>query len=184
MILSSKKISAKLILICLSFAMFYSCQKAEQRYAQNSPEIETVKSLINNYDNKDWAALKMHYADTSKTNFNNSKTMSIDDLIEYHQTNDVNYSSRGFVTKESEYEMVLTDDGETWVNFWGLWSGTLAANGEEVATRIHLTARFIDGKIVRDYGYWDSAPLILALQKIEAEKAAATLEETSSEEEN
>ncbi len=24
-----------------------------------------------------------------------------------------------------EYEMVVTDKGQTWVNFWGLWEGTL-----------------------------------------------------------
>jgi hypothetical protein len=33
---------------------------------------------------------------------------------------------------------------------------------------VHLTAQFIDGKIVREYGYWDNGPIILAIQEIEA----------------
>jgi hypothetical protein len=39
---------------------------------------------------------------------------------------------------------------------------------------VHLTAQFIDGKIVREYGYWDNAPIVLAIQEIEAAKMAAS----------
>lgn len=176
-------IGKKLIVLGIAILLFTACQKAKQRYTQSSPEIETVKAVIKDYENKDWAALKTHYADTSKTFFNSSKPMSTDELIKYHQNNDANYSSRGFIAGESEFEMVLADDGKTWVNFWGMWKATLAANGQEFIVPIHLTARFIDGKIVRDYGYWDNAPVTLALQKIEAEKVAANADEILNKEE-
>ena len=68
--------------------------------------------------------------------------------------------------EESEYEMVVTDKGETWVNFWGLWQGRLKANNQLYEIPVHLTAQFIDGKIVKEFGYWDNSPIILAFQQL------------------
>jgi hypothetical protein len=164
----------KLFLLGLAIIIFISCQQ-KQRYTQSSPEIDTFKAVIHDYDTKNWESLVSHYADTSKTNFNNTK-MASKDLPEYHKQNDVNYSSRSFVEKGQEYEMVLDDEGKTWVNFWGTWKVTLAANGKELIIPIHLTARFIDGKIVEDYGYWDPSEVILSLQAIEAAKIASEAE--------
>jgi steroid delta-isomerase-like uncharacterized protein len=36
---------------------------------------------------------------------------------------------------------------------------------------VHLTYRFVDGKIVRTVGFWDPTEIVLGLQEIEAEKA-------------
>ena len=96
--------------------------------------------------------------------------MSPSETIAYHKANDAIYSSRGFTNEDPEYEMVLTDDGETWVNCWLNWKGTLAANSKEFEMPIHLTYRFIDGKIVREVGMWNSSAIVLELQAIEAEK--------------
>ncbi|HSQ46585.1 MAG TPA: hypothetical protein VLM44_06650, partial [Lutibacter sp.] len=93
--------------------------------------------------------------------------------------NETVFSSRGFVEKGQEYEMATTDEGNTWVNFWGVWKGTLAANNKVIEIPVHLTAQFIDGKIVREYGYWDNAPIVLAIQEIEA--TAKMAEETMPE---
>jgi len=72
--------------------------------------------------------------------------------------------------------MAITDEGKTWVNFWGVWKGTLAANNIVLEIPVHLTAQFIDGKIVREYGYWDNGPIVLAIQEIESAKMAAETE--------
>ena len=157
----------KLLLITLAVVLFTACKQQETRYTQTSPEIETFKTLINDYNTKNWESLVSHYADTSKTNFNKS-TMTSKDIPEYHKQNDVNYSERGFVKEGQEFEMVVDDDGKTWVNFWGTWKTTLAANGKEFTIPVHLTARFIDGKIVEDYGYWDPTEVVMSLQEIEA----------------
>ena len=157
----------KLFLLGLAVMIFTACNKQESRYTQNSPEIETFKAVLNAYDTKNYEALVSHYADTSKTSFNKIN-MASKDIPEFHKENDLNYSERGFVKEGQEYEMVLDDEGKIWVNFWGTWKATLAANGKEFTMPIHLTARFIDGKIVEDYGYWDPSEIILALQEIEA----------------
>lgn len=70
--------------------------------------------------------------------------------------------------------MVVDDKGETWVNYWSVWKGTMAANDKTYETPIHITSQFVNGKIVKAFGYWNNAPLqldVMAL-KMAAEKAA------------
>lgn len=157
----------KLFLVLIAL-LFIACNQ-EQRYAQNSPEIEIFKAVIKDYNDQDWEAMKVHYADTAKT-FNNTidKPMSLNEVMAFHQQSAQDFSERGFVKGEEEYEMVVTDKGETWVNFWGDWKATLAANGKEFKIPIHLTSQFKNGKIVRASGFWDNTPMVLASQEIEA----------------
>ncbi|MFT6995529.1 MAG: ketosteroid isomerase-like protein [Maribacter sp.] len=156
-----------IILVGLAIVLFTAC-KQKQRYTQNSPEIDSFKSMIKNYNDQNWEGMTVHYADTAKT-YNNSSDIgiSITEMVDYHKQTLTNLSNRGFLDKDQEYEMVVTDKGHTWVNFWGDWEGTLKANGNKIKIPIHLTGQFKDGKIVRTSGNWDNAPMVLALQKIE-----------------
>lgn len=156
-----------LLITSLCILLFSSCQNND-RYTQQSTEIDTVKELIKNYNNKTYDITL--YADTSKT-FYNSKGdgLSPKDVIAYHETNDANYSQRSFMDKDQEYEMVKTDDGEVWVNCWLDWKGTLKVNDKEVVIPIHLTYRFLNGKIVREVGMWDPTEIVLALQGASSE---------------
>lgn len=159
----------RLILPFLAIILITSCQNQDKRYTQQSPEIETVKKAIRDYNHQDYNYT--YFADTAKTYFNTSdKPMSNTEVVAFHRGNDANYSSRGFLDKDQEYEMVKTDDGETWVNFWGDWSCTLVATGQKINFPIHLTYRFVDGKIVRQLGYWDPTEVVLSLQAIAAAK--------------
>ena len=97
--------------------------------------------------------------------------MTTAEAMEYHKANDANYSSREFLAEDQEFEMVTTDDGETWVNSWLDWRGTMAGNGKVINIPVHLTFRFVDGKIVREVGMWDPTEVVLNLQAIEAEKS-------------
>ena len=157
-----------LFLLGLAIVLFTFCSTKPERYTQQSPEIETYKAGIKDYSSQNWESLVSHYADTANVFFNTSIPMSANKIPAFHQNNETVFSSRGFVDKGQEYEMVLTDEGKTWVNFWGTWKGTLAANNKELEIPVHLTAQFINGKIVREYGYWDNAPIVLAIQEIEA----------------
>lgn len=170
---------AKFLPLAFAIVLFTSCNK-EQRYTQNSPEIDIVKTLIKNYNNK---AYDMNiYADTAKTFYNSSdKFMSPTETIEFHKSKEAMFSSRAFSDKDPEYEMVLTDQGETWVNCWLDWEGTLAANNKAIKIPIHLTYRFINSKIIREVGMWDPTEIVLSIQEVEAAKALA--EETKNLEE-
>lgn len=157
----------KLLIIGLAIAIITACQeKKPERYTQNSPEITTVKKLIDNYNNKTYDS--SIYADTSKTYYNSKESpLTPEEAMAFHKQSELTYSQRSFLDKDQEYEMVLTDDGETWVNCWLDWQGTLAGNGQVVNIPIHLTFRFADGKIVREVGMWDPTEVVLAVQEME-----------------
>ncbi len=158
----------KFILLGLVIVLFTACENQEKRYTQQSKEIDIVKTAIKNYNDKAYDT--SIYADTAKTFFNSAskdKFMSPEETVAYHKANDELYSSRSFTDNDPEYEMVVTDDGETWVNCWLEWKGTLAANNQEVTVPIHLTYQFVDGKVVREVGIWDPSQVLLALQEVE-----------------
>lgn len=157
----------KLTLLGLVFIIFLSCQeKGPERYTQDSPEINTVKQLIGNYNNKTYDT--GIYSDTSKTYYNSKENpLAPEEVIAYHKERDMAYTQRNFLDKDQEYEMVITDDGETWVNCWLDWQGTLDGNGQVVNIPIHLTYQFKDGKIVKEIGMWDPTAIVLSLQEME-----------------
>jgi len=164
----------KIIFIILTFALFTSCQKTnEVRYTQNSPEIDTYKQLLKDYEMGNWEAMAAHYADTAKIYYNatekNPKTIS--ESIEEDKGNSAVFSSYGYIPDSMEFEMVVTDDGETWVNFWGVWQGRLAENNKLFEIPSHMTVQFVDGKIVKEYGYWDNSEVVLELMKLEKQPA-------------
>jgi len=154
----------KIIQFVLVIAIVAAC-KNEVRYTQNSPEIETYKKAIKDYEMGNWESTKTHYADTAKVFYNatekNSKTIA--EIIEQNKANIALLSSYGFVADNNEFEMVVNDKGNTWVNYWGVWQGRLAANNQLFEIPVHLTAQFVGGKIVKEYGYWDNTELTLAI---------------------
>ncbi len=157
---------SKLLLVILAIALT-GCQQTEERYTQQSPEINTVKAFINGYNtmNYDFGAV----ADTCKTYFNTkTEFMAKNELMAYHTGNDKNYSSRKFLDEDQDYEMVITDDGETWVNCWLDWQGKLKGSDIVVDMPVHLTYRFIDGLIVRQVGMWDPSNIRDGLEKTAA----------------
>ena len=161
----------KLIVLICALTVATACQQKETRYTQQSPEIDTVKKLIAEYNAKDYSMEFM--ADTAKTYFNSKVPMSKSELMNYHKDNDANYSKRGFLDEDQEYEMVVTDDGETWVNCWLDWQCTIAKTGKVIDMPVHLTYRFVDGKVVTQYGYWDPTEVVLEMMAIEEKENAA-----------
>ena len=117
---------------------------------------------LKDYEMANWESLASHYADTAKIFFNatqkNPKTVA--QMIEQDKNDVILFTSYNFVPEEFEFEMVETDKGETWVNYWAIWIGKMKSNGKEYKIPFHNTVRFIDGKIVREYGYWDNSEIV------------------------
>ena len=163
----------KLLLLGLIIVLFTACKKQEKRYTQQSPEIETYKKVIEAYEKRNWDNMVSHYADTAKI-FNNAtekNPQNLTQLVAQNKEDASIFSSWDFTNENDEFEMVVTNKGETWVNFWGLWEGNLKANNKLYQIPAHMTARFIDGKIVREYGYWDVSKIVMDLRDIETAKA-------------
>lgn len=156
-------------LLALMVILSIGCEQKPQRYTQNSPEIDTYKKVIAAYEKQDWESMVTHYADTAKiqNNAKEKKAQTVSQLVSQNKEDAALFSSWDFVDKESEYEMVVTDKGETWVNFWGLWQGTLKATGQVYEIPTHITIQFVNGKIVEEHGYWDVSTLALDLTKLQ-----------------
>jgi len=157
-----------------------ACQQQEKRYTQQSPEIDTYKKVIEAYDKQDWEAMTSHYADTAKimNNVTEKEAQTLAELVASDKEDAALFSSWDYVDGESEYEMVVTDKGKTYVNFWGLWQGTLAANNKTYTIPAHITAQFVDGKIVKEFGYWDLSKIMLDVQAMQ--QADSTTADNSS----
>lgn len=148
----------KLILLGFAAILFAACTQ-EARYTQKSPEIDTYKKVMEAYKTLKWDDMAKHYADTAKI-ANNVIIEKAQTIAQVMVKNKEDAKLFSWVVEKEEYEMVTTDDGETWVNFWGLWEGTLKSNNKLYSIPIHTTARFIDGKIVQESGYWSSDEIL------------------------
>ena len=169
----------RVLLLGLAIVLsFTACQEQEKRYTQQSPEIDTFKKVIDAYEKQDWEAMVKHYSDTAKimNNLVEAEGQTIAETMAINKNDASLFSSWDYEDAESEYEMVLTDKGQTWVNFYGLWKGTLTANNKAYTIPSHITAQFVDGKIVKEFGYWDLSKIVLDMQ------AMQTTENVSSEE--
>lgn len=160
------------LLILATCCLMFNCNQ-DKRYTQQSSEIETVKQHISNYNAMNYDLSFM--ADNSYSFFNTkTDSLSKTDLIAFHKANDANYTSRGFLEEDQEFEMVTTDSGDTWVNAWLDWSGTLKGSDKEIIMPIHLTYKFEDGKITRELGYWDPSKLRDEMEALAAKNSMAS----------
>lgn len=148
-----------LLLLAISIAMS-ACSK-DGRYTEKSAEIDTYKKIIAAYENKDFETMRTFYADSAKILYNvtEAEAQTVSQMMENIEKDETLFTKWEYDKNELEYEMIVTDKGETWVNFWSVWKTTLRSNGKTYTIPTSLTARFVDGKIVREYGYWDLSRL-------------------------
>jgi hypothetical protein len=156
----------KLLLLGFAILLFTAC---ESRYTQTSPEIDVIKAAIKDYEAGNWEGFRSVYADTAKS-FHNSKDVSTapDKTVELMKTNLASLSSYKLSADDGDLEMVVDDKGRTWVNFWGTWEGTLSDNKTKIITPVHVTFQMVNKKVVREYGYWDNSPRMIAEEKMAA----------------
>jgi hypothetical protein len=154
----------KIILLGLAIVLSLSACNQEKRYTQQSPEIDSYKKLMEAYKTKNWADYPSYYADTAKiaSNVVKEKAKTVSQAIEKSKE-DANLFN--YKVEDMDYEMVVTDKGETWVNYWGIWTGTLKSTGKVYVIPFHNTAQFIEGKIVQKDGYWDNSEIVTDMLK-------------------
>ena len=160
----------KLILLGIVTILFASCQ--EQRYFSSSPEIDTLKSGIAAYEAGEWDSWKSHFADNGEIYVNSKDSITVDERVKGLQAMSGAMSSYGFEEKGQFFEMVIDDDKETWVNFWGQHTGTFAATGNTVSVPVHLTVQFVDGKISEEHVFYDGTAMNAEFAAIAAATAA------------
>lgn len=161
----------KHFLTSLIFILFLSsCQnKCEERYTQQSAEIDTYKNGTQAYLDQDWDAWRSNFSEDAQFYYNatDDNPSNIDQTLEVHKNTFETFESISFLTDHDFHEMAVTDDGETWVNYWGVWQATLKATGQVFQMPLHITSQYVDGKAVKTYGYWNSSEITVALMALE-----------------
>ena len=167
--------------IVLSFIVLFllvSCKQGPDRWTDSSPEIDVVKALISDYEAGNWDAWKGHYADTAELYHNSTEPSSVEETLKGLQGYLEPTSEYGFSDKDIYYEMIIDNDNEKWVNFWGTWEGNIDALDRDLKIPVHLTLQFVEGKIVEEHGFYNMVDYVMAMNEI-----AAMAEEESEEEE-
>ena len=173
------------MLLLVTAALVAACQQNQpQRFTTSSPEIDAYKKGVGAYESQDWETWQGMFADTAKVFHNKwAESSTPQETMQGHISMIGTLSSYGFDDDKMFIEQVIDDDGKTWVNFWGLWKGTVKASGKALEIPVHLSTRFVNGKIVEEYGFWDMSSYILEMQAVEAAaQAAAEAEDPASEE--
>ncbi|NNC49460.1 MAG: nuclear transport factor 2 family protein [Flaviramulus sp.] len=163
----------KLFLFGLAVIMFAACQNKPQRYFAESAEINTLKAGIAAYEAGDWDQWTGHFADTAKIFVNSPDPLTIAERVEGLKAMTSAMASYGFNHDKEYIEMVLDKDDETWVYYWAMHKGTLAANNKELAIPVHLAVQFVDGKIVEEHVYFDGTAMNAEFAALAAATEAA-----------
>ena len=162
----------KVILLAFVAVLFTACQ--EQNYSRTGPEVDLVKGLFDDYHAGDWESWMSKYADTAKIHHNlpDGKGISPAAQRDLFKESLAPLSSYKF-DDDIWFEQVVTDEGETWVNVWGEWHGVIAANNKEMIIPVHLTAQVVDGKIVKEFTYYNTVEMNAEMEALAAAAAAA-----------
>ncbi|MEL4456235.1 nuclear transport factor 2 family protein [Lutimonas vermicola] len=171
----------KVLLFALLLFIVPSCQnKSPERFKTASAEIDLLKKGLTDYENANWEEWFKQYADSAKIFQNTwSQFESPEGVMKRHQELITKLLSYSFDKENLFFEQVIDDKGRTWVNFWGLWTGKLKANEKIIEIPVHLNFQFINGKIVKEYGYWDTIQLYEELKKAEFVSSHKVAEEDS-----
>ncbi len=162
----------------LLLVFFAACQPPAQqaRYTTDSPEITQAKATMDAYFAGDWETMRAAFADTAKIYHNSIDHVGPDDNIKNAQEGVSNVSSYE-LGDDSYWEMIIEDDGDKWVYFWGEWKAVHAKTGNTMSVPFHLAWWYEDGLVVEEHGFWDGSAFILE------EQAAAAAAEASADEE-
>lgn len=154
----------------LGFAavLFIAHNEPKRQYTQQSEEIEIYKESLEAYENKEWESFVTFYADTAIIihNIIESKGIDISEVLQKNKRDEAIFSRWRFIDRYSQFEMVVTDDGKTWVNFRGVREGVLKANNKKYMVPTQINIEFVEGKIVKEIGYWDFSAIAIELEVI------------------
>ena len=157
-----------LVLSIFVVILLVACKQGPDRWTSSSPEIDVVKALISDYEAGNWEAWKGHYADTAKLYHNSTEPSGVDETLEGLQGYLEPTSEYGFSDKDIYYEMIIDDDNQKWVNFWGTWEGNIGALDRDLKIPVHLTVQFVDGKIVEEHAFYNLVDYMVAMNDIAA----------------
>ncbi|CDF79150.1 hypothetical protein BN863_14380 [Formosa agariphila KMM 3901] len=121
------------------------------------------------FKDSNYEGLKELYAEDAQIYENSLEPSSVDDMIKQGK------EGREFIEAYDfpngvKCEMITNDAGEKWVNSWAVWSGNVKGSTTELKVPIISRFQFKDGKIVKEYSYWDNLQTYNAFEEVATEK--------------
>jgi hypothetical protein len=134
---------------------------AVERYTTTAPEIDASKAGMTAYLEGNWDAFRSGYTEDAEIFHNSTSAMTIDETIASLQDGLTSVSSYGW-DDEQYWERIITDEGEVWVYFWGVWEAQHASSDTQFEVPVHIAWLYVDGKVTEEFGFWDSSQSLLA----------------------
>jgi len=156
-----------LILAALALITVLSSCNQKKQYTENSAEIDTYKKVVADYENGDWRDFTKHYADSAKILIHSTEKGAITATQLATSNAEDAKSFKGWKYTNKKLFMLTKDNGETWVYYNGLWQGTFIPNNKLYEIPAQINVQFVNGKIVREEGYWDISNFMLDVQKLQ-----------------
>lgn len=157
--------------VIILFALLSCKSDKKERYTQDCAEIDVLKKGIEYYEKGEWEKWEQQYTDSAiiyqNTWLTSISPFSPAQIRKNHEELLSNFSSYGFERENLAMERIINDRGETWVNCWGLWRGTLNHNDQTIEIPVHLTIRFVDGKVVEELRFWNTEQLKEVLDNLD-----------------
>ncbi len=149
----------KLILVLAIVVETIAPAKGQDTFVtlSDGPLIEALRGIIADYVAQDWDSYGAAFADTVKFYSNTTEATSLENKIASHK--------QGFTTFENVeissalYLSIETPGGETWALVWAAWTAKVIGSDEQITVPVHVAARFENGKVVVERGYWDNEPI-------------------------
>ncbi len=130
------------------------------RWTTTAPEVDVTKALVKDYEDGNWTKWMTHYSDTAKIFHNSVEGITSAALQDAFKGTLQKLSSYHFMDNDRFFERIIDNDGATWVYFWATWEAKVTATGKTITIPVHLALKFVDNKIVREYGYYDRSQLV------------------------
>lgn len=142
------------------FLIGSSQSQSDKRYTQTAPEIDLVKQVLQAYNAGDWAKMQSAYSEDAGIYHNSAEPTDVKSYLNNLQQTISAMESYALTYEENYLERVITDEGETWVNFWGDWQGTAKGTNRTVSVPVHFTVRVKEGEVMEEHAYYNQAPLM------------------------
>lgn len=163
-------------ILILGIALIIGACQSEVRYTQKAPEIDAVLEMLKKSASGDFDGQRAYYAENAQIFYNvpEDQPSTVDQLIENQKSEMGDFGEVSITIEDEAIELVTTDKGEKWVNCWGTWKAKHLPSGKSFEVPFHETFQFVDGKIVKDFGYWDNTPVVIAIMEYEKAQMAAS----------
>ena len=138
--------------LCILFISVDAYSQTGTHYTEG-PIVDKLKAAVAAYNAGDWATYRSNFADTARLHINSPDPMTIDERMAEMKEGAKMLDS--FEILNPVYGHVRTAEGVDWGMLWAGWQGK--AGDEEWTVMIHTVTRYVNGKAVEQWGFWDNS---------------------------